>query len=156
MRELSTNLLSQMYAQNSTVPFLELYKISHPDFDDIYLVNNNENIISNGIEYIAFPVKLTLTADDGESQREFKVEFANIGLELINEIRSVTSPMDCNIKIVLADNPDYIEIELDELKIKNLTYNEQTISASLVLDDFLNVKLSSERYGPANYPGIFN
>ena len=154
--ELSQTLLTQLFSQNSNDPFLMLVTLSHNDFDNIYFVNNTEDVVSGGITYSPFPMKISLPVDDGETLREVAIEFDNVSRELIDELRSVTDLIDVNIKMVLNSNPDYIEIELDELKIRNVTYNKETVQAKLFMDDFLNTELSSERYTPANFPGIFS
>ena len=157
MRNLSNNLLAQLYTENSDDPFLALFSLNHTDWSSpIYLVNNTEQIVSNGITFEPFPVKLTLPVDDGESVRKVQLEFDNVSRELVEEIRSVTDTnINVSIQLVLASLPDIIEIELSELSIKTITYDATVIKATLYLDDFLNTELSSEKYGPTNFPGIF-
>lgn len=157
VRDLSNNLLAQLFAQESTDPFLTLFTMSHDDWaTDIHLVNNTENIISNGNTFYPFPVELTLPVDDGESARNVQIKFDNVSRELIDEIRSVTDRgINVAIHMVLASDPDTIEIELGELKIKAISYNETTLSAELVMDDFLNTELTEEKYTPTLYPGLF-
>lgn len=154
--ELSQSLLSQLFKQNSEDPFFMLVTLSHSSFDTLYLVNNTEELISNGNTFLPFPMRVTLPTDDGETLREVSIEFDNVSLELIDELRSVTDLIDVKIEMVLASNPDFVEIELAELKIRNITYNKQTVQAKLFMDDFLNTELNSERYTPANFPGIFS
>lgn len=155
MRTLTNSLLGELYAQNSTDPLLMLVTLSHSSFSDIYLANNTEDITSNGNVHLAFPMEIILPADDGVATRKAQIQFDNVSLELIDEIRTVTDPIQVNIKIVLASNPDNIEIEYDEFKIQNVSYDARTIRADLYLDDFLNTEVSSERYTPTLYPGLF-
>lgn len=155
MRDLSNELLNQLFKQESEDPFLMLVTLSHDDFDTIYLVNNTVNISSRGISYIAFPVKITLPSDDGETQREVSIEFDNASAALIAAIRSVTTLIDVKIEMVLASNPDKVEIELGELRIKNINYNKTSIRAHLFMDDFLNTEVTGEKYNPTNFPGLF-
>ena len=132
-----------------------LATLTHPSFPTIRLVNNSEDIVSNGETFTAFPMRIRLPMDDGESTREVSIEFDNVSLTLIDELRTVTSPIDVKIDMILSSNPDDIQISLDELKMRNVTYNKQTVSARLYLDSFLNVELTSERYSPKLYPGLF-
>ena len=157
MRNLSSNLLAQLYTENSDDPFLSLFTLNHPDWvEPLYLVNNTVEIVSNGKTFVPFPLKLTLPTDDGESIRKVEIEFDNVSRDLIEEIRSVTdTKINVSIQLVLASNPDFIEIELIELSIKTITYNATSIRATLYLDDFLNTEITSERYAPTNFPGIF-
>jgi hypothetical protein len=153
--QLSPALLAQLYAQESDVPFLMLVTLIHPSFTTIRLVNNSEDIVSNGETFTAFPMRIRLPVDDGETSREVAIEFDNVSRELIDEVRTVTSPIDVKLEMILASNPDDVQVTLDELKMRNVTYNKSVVSARLYLDSFLNVELTSERYSPKLYPGLF-
>ena len=155
MRDLSNKLLAEFYGQESSDPLLTLFTLSDPSFSTIYLVNNSEEIVSNGNTFLPFPVSITLPTDDGESRKEVQIEFDNVSLELIGQLRAVKNPIECNLAMILASSPDDIEIELDELKIRNIKYDSNTIKATLYMDDFMNTEMTSEKYGPSNFPGIF-
>jgi hypothetical protein len=153
---ISPELLAQMYGQESGDPFLMLVTLSHADFISTQrLCNNNVDIISRGNTYTAFPMKISLPMDDGETAREVKIDFDNVGRELIDEIRSITTPINVVIEMVLASNPSQVQISLEELQIKNISYNKSKISARLFMDSFLNTAMTSEQYTPQNFPGIF-
>jgi hypothetical protein len=153
---LSTQLVSEMYGQVSGNPFLSLFTLSHPNFaEDIYLVNNAEDIISRGITFSAFPVNISLPPDNNESAREVQILFDNVSLELIDEFRSVTTPIQMKLEMVLASTPNIVQYSLEELKLKAIQYNKTNITANLVMDDFLSSGVTSERYTPSNFPGIF-
>lgn len=155
-RSLSTDLLNEFYGQESADPFLMLITLYQSSFGYLRFVNNSEEIVSNGMTFLPFPMKLTFPTDDGKTAREVEIEFDNVSLELIEEIRGSTKLIDAKVEMVLASNPDNVEIEMGELKIKHITYNQFTIRAKLRMDDFLNTELSSEKYTPTNFPGIFS
>lgn len=152
---LSAQLLAEMYGQVSSDPFLMLVTLTHTSFGTLRLVNNTENIISRSQTYTAFPMVITPPMDDGESLREVSIAFENVSLELVDEFRTVTTPVDVTIEMILASAPDSVQITLGELKIRNITYNKSTISAKLYMDDFLSVELTSEKYDPSTFNGLF-
>ncbi len=152
---LTPALLAEMFGQVSDDPFLMFVTISHEDFPTIYLVNNTVDQTSRGQEFTAFPMTVNLPTDDGESAREVTIDFDNVSLELIEELRTVTSPMDVKIEMILASDPDTVQLSLEELKMRSVSYNKQRVSAKLYMDSFLNVEMTSEKYGPTNYPGMF-
>ena len=154
MSNISDNAFHQMTTAVNTDPLLFLIRLFEST-ETIYLVNNTENITSNGQEYQAFPVKPTLAPDDGESQSQVQIEFDNVSLELLEEIRSTTTPIPCEIDLVLASNPDYAEISLRDLLIRNVTYDAQTIKGTLTSDDFLNSRFPADLYTPNKFPGMF-
>lgn len=153
--QLSNQLLKELFAQESGDPFLTLLTLSHPSFSTIYFVNNTEDIVSRGQTYTAFPMKLVLPKDDGESAREVSIEFDNVGLDLISEIRTVTTPIDVKLEMILASIPDDVQYSFEELKIQNIQYNKTRITARLFMDSFLNTEMTSEKYTPTLYPGVF-
>lgn len=153
---LSPELLAQLFSQESNDPFLTLVTLTHPSFaGPIYLVNNSENIISRGMEFLSFPMRISLPMDDGESNREVAIDFDNVSLEIIGELRKVTDYIDVSMEMVLASIPDEVQMELKELKIGNITYNPSKVSAKLFMDSFLYSALTSETYSPSNFPGLF-
>lgn len=153
---LSPELLAQIFAQESNDPFLMLVTLTHASFSSpIRLVNNTVDVVSNGHTYTAFPMRIRLPTDDGETMRDVTIEFDNVSLDLITSIRSVTTEISAQIDMILASIPNQIQMGLYDLKIYNITYTKTRVSAKLVLDNFLNTELTSERYSPANFPGLF-
>lgn len=154
--QLSNELLAQLFAQASDDPFLTLVTLSHETFtDDIRLVNNTVAITSRGNVYEAFPMKIRFPVDDGETARDFQIDFDNVSLELVERIRTVTSQIGVKIEMILASMPDVPQMTQEDLLIASLTYSVKKITARIVIDSFLNVGLTSETYGPTNFPGIF-
>lgn len=154
--QLSPELLSQLLSQESSDPFLTLLTLSHPTFvTPLRFVNNVDNIVSRGNTFNAFPMRITLPMDDGESTREVSVEFDNISLEIVDEIRSVTTPIEVNLELILASIPNAVQYAISELKIGQIDYNSRTVRARLYMDNFLSASLTSESYTPTTFPGIF-
>ena len=104
---------------------------------------------------MAFPIKIKLPVDDGETARTVTLEFDNVSLLLIEQIRTVTTAIGVNLEMILASMPDDVQYELSELSIGALSYNRTRISATLVLDGLLGTGLTSEIYSPTNFPGLF-
>ena len=153
---LSNELIAQLYAQESADPFFCLITVSHDDFaEDIRLVNNMENVTSRGEIYQAFAFKFRLAPDDGEARRDVQIDIDNASLELITELRSVTSPLGVKLEFVLNSDPDTVQMVQDNLRSAGFVYNRSSIKFTLTLDDFLNTKMTSESYDPQNFPGLF-
>ena len=152
--EISNELKKQIFSQESDDPFLTLVTLTHPFFT-ARLVNNSSDVISNGFTYVAFPMKLRMPIDDGESSRDFTIELDNVSLELITNLRSVTTSIGVKIELILASMPDIVQMSHDDLQIVSVSYNAKRISAKIVLDNFLTVGLTSERYNPSSFPGLF-
>lgn len=152
--ELSDELKAQLFAQESDDPFLTLVTLNHSTFS-ARLVNNSVDIDSQGYTFLAFPMKIRLPIDDGETTRDFSIDFDNASLELIANLRSVTGDIGVKIQLILASLPNVVQMEYNDLVIRAITYTATKISARIVLDNFLTVEMTSERYTPSNYPGMF-
>jgi hypothetical protein len=153
--QLSPELIHQLLSQESNDPFLTLLTLSHDSFSTIRLVNNTTDVVSRTETFIAFPFKIRFPVDDGESVREFSIDFDNVSLDLVDEIRSVTSPISIVIELVLSSIPDDVQMIQDNLKIQTITMNKHRVSAKIIVDDFLNIEMTGERYEPSNFPGLF-
>lgn len=152
---LSNQLLAQIFGQQSNDPFLMLITLEHDSFDTIRLVNNSEDIVSRGDTFLAAPLKVRLPTDDGETRREVWLDLDNAGLEIITELRSVTTPIDVKIEMILASIPDSVQISIEDMTMRDITYTKTAIRAKLSLDDFLNTAIPAEKYDPKSYPGLF-
>jgi hypothetical protein len=150
-------MLAQIFSQESDDPFLILVTLSHSSFaEDHTFVNNSQAIISRGIEFKSFPMRITLPVDDGESARDVVMEFDNVGLELIGSLRTVVnSQIQVKLEMILASMPDIVQMNLEELKIVEIKYDRSKIMATLSIDNFLSTGLTNERYTPQNFPGLF-
>lgn len=152
--QISDALRAQFFAQESDDPFLMLVTLQNPSFI-LRLVNNSSDIVSRTHTFTAFPMKIRLPVDDGETARDIQIDFDNVSLEMIRNIRSVTDSIGVTIEMILASMPDVVQMSIDELSIGNITYNATRITASIVMDNFLSVEMTSERYTPTNFPGLF-
>ncbi len=152
--ELTNELKAEIFAQESANPFLTLVTLTGPGFA-FYLVDNTVDVVSQGQIFSAFPMKVKLPVDDGESAREFDLTFDNASLDLIRALRGITSPIDCRIDMILASDPDTIQMSIPDLQIRSTSYNKTSISAKIVMDNFLSVAIPSEKYTPTLFPGIF-
>lgn len=153
--QFTTQLLNEFYGAQSGDPLLSLFTLTHASFGTLRFVNNSVDIISRGETYTSLPIRVTLPADDNEKAKEVQVQFGNVELELIDEFRTVTTPIDVKLELILASAPDTVEYELDELRLRSINISPRTIVARLIMDDFLNTAVTSERYSPTNFPGIF-
>ena len=154
-RVLSNALLAQLYGQESNDPFLILLTMTHDSFDTIRLVNNTVDIVSRTQTFLGYPFRIVLSPDDGEQSRNISLSIDNTSLELIDELRQVTTAIGVKLELILASDPNTVQIEIADLEIQNISYNKSTITATLVLDGFLNQEMIGERYIPTKYIGLF-
>lgn len=151
---ITNELKRQIFSQESEDPFLTLVTLTHTTFT-ARLVNNSSDITSNGFVFTAFPMKVKMPADDGETARDFAIEFDNVSLDLITSMRSVDGDIGVRIDMILSSLPDVIQISNEDLVIRSVTYDKTKLTARIILDNFLTTAMTSERYTPSLYPGLF-
>lgn len=152
--EISNEVKAQLFSQESDDPFLTLVTLNHESFQ-ARLVNNSKDIVSQGQVFSAFPMKIRLPVDDGETAKDFSIEFDNTSLELISSLRAITEDIGVKIQLILVSLPNVIQMEFNDLTVKSISYTSLKISARVALDNFLAIEMTSERYSPTNFPGLF-
>lgn len=137
--------------------WLMLLEVDHVDLaSPFYLVNNTVNITSNSIEYIAYPLEIVLANDDGEGLPKVKLTIDNVDRTLVETIRSIVDTPQINIKLVLASQPDVVELEISDLALREVSYDAFTISGTLYADDILNSRYPADTISLAGgYLGLF-
>ena len=154
--DLNLSLISQLLKPSSPDAFLTLMTLSHPNWaEPLRLVDNSSNVISRSLVFTAFPFKITLPPDDGESSREATVIIDNTSLDIIRKLREVTDEISVKLEMIISSMPDEVQIAVEDLAIRNISYNTETITARLAMDNFLQTEMTSEKYTPARFRGIF-
>ena len=120
--------------------FLFLLTLDHDDLaSPIRVVNNVENITSNGNVYTAFPFELILPQDDGDTLPQVIISLSNVDLSLVDEIRGLTGALTVTLEIVLASSPNTIEMSIDGMKTISIQYDAQKIEATCQVEDTMNL-----------------
>jgi hypothetical protein len=152
----SSNFVEAVVSQNTDEVFLFLLTLDHEDLEEpIRVVNNVENITSNGNVYTAFPFELILPQDDGDTLPQVIISLSNVDLSLVDEIRSLTGALTVTLEIVLASSPNTIEMSIDGMQTISIQYDAQKIEATCQVEDTLNLVFPNDAYLPFNFPGLF-
>ena len=156
-RSLSSTAVSSSLALETGEVWLLLLTIDHADLaTPFYLVNNTESITSNLIEYIAYPFQIIMSPDDGEHLPKVQLTIDNVDRALVETIRSITDSPTVNIKLVLASQPDTVELEISDLILREVEYDAFTITGTLYADDILNSRYPEGTISlSSGYLGLF-
>lgn len=151
---ISDNLRADAWAVESDL-HLVLLEITHPDLaDPIRVVNNTENIISNGVTYAGFPFEISLPESNETAPPRATLTISNVGREIGQVIRSIVSPPFVAIRVIRQQTPDVIEVEHSGMRLSGVTYNAQTVSGDLVREDFVREPYPAITYSPADFNGL--
>lgn len=151
---ISDALKQDAWNQESNLP-LVLLKIEHSSLPDpILLVNNKENITSNGDEYIGFPFDIILPDSKEDSPPVSKIRIDNVSREIGQAIRLISTPPTVTISIVRQETPDVVEAEFAGMYLTNVSYDAFSVEADLQFEDLTREPFPAYTFSPANFRGI--
>lgn len=153
MRTITTEGRAALYAAQSDEAWLQLVTIDHESIGaPIRLVCNTENVISRGETYQAFPFAINLPATD---QMQVDLVVDNVTLELVDEVRSIDTPLTITLEVVLASAPDTVEAGPFSFESRSAEYDVRQMRLTLAYEPILNLPFPAYTYTPLDYPGLF-
>jgi hypothetical protein len=146
-RKISVDALREINSLSSGAAWVWLMKVTNPDDPGTpqYFVNNNVNVTSQGQEYIALAFNVELYIDDGDRLPTMNITLDNVTREFIDEVRTISTPLQIDLSIVNAESPDTVELSVPRMTLRNVSYDAQSITGILMLDDVLNQRFPSTR-----------
>jgi len=153
VRTLSTNARAALYAAQSDEVWLQLLTVEHSAIvTPIRIVANTEDVVSRGDTYTAFPFEISIPATSAESV-ELVVD--NVSRELIEEVRSIDTPLTLTLEVVLASHPDTVEAGPFAFQSRAVEYDVQRMRFTLAYEPLLSEPFPAYVYTPIEYPGLF-
>ncbi len=152
--DISDDLKSEAWSNSSDLPLI-LLTISHSSLsEDIRVVNNKVAIVSNNLEYIAFPFQIQLPDSKEDSQPSAKLTISNVSREIGLAIRSISTPPSVTITVVRQATPDIVEAQFVGMRLNNVKYNMMTVTADLEFEDLTREEYPSLKFSPSIFKGI--
>jgi hypothetical protein len=155
-RNFSAPARAAMLDLSTVDAFLALVTISHPPTGEVFrVVMNTEAVTSRGLVFSPYAFRFNLPAESGEEIGQVGVEIDNTDLVLIDMLRGAVEPIQFLIEIVLASNPDQVELAVRDLLLREVNWNASSISGKLFVDDVLNQRFPRDTFDPLQYAGLF-
>lgn len=151
----TTTAIEAANAEWTDKVWLCLLEIQHPNLASPFrIVNNTEDVVSNGNTYLKAAFSLTLP-DDIDEAPSVNVEIDNVDRLIVDIARSVSSPATVLLTVVLADTPNSVEAGPFEMRLVRVGYDKMKVTGSLIYEDVLNEQFPSRTFNPARYPGLY-
>lgn len=165
MRSVSDAFRQALYAQESDEVAVCLITVTHPELADPIRLSTDPTTMlstdpllygtkSRGDDYSFVPINVMIP-EEGEEAPVAALEIDNTDLGLITAIRSVTQAASVKIEIVLASDPDTVEIEYPAMMVSHVDYDAQTIRFSLAIDSLATEPFPGTAYIPSMFPSLF-
>ncbi|MBB3297906.1 MULTISPECIES: DUF1833 family protein [unclassified Rhizobium] len=165
-RNVSDRFREVVYAQETDEVVICLLTVTHEDLGTpIYLSSDPTERLSDdpliygtnsrGNEYLFLPFEFTLPDDDSDSPPRVQLSMDNTDRSLVTILRSIATPADIKVELVLASDLSTIEIQLPALQLSDVTMDDGRISATLVADALINEPHPAQLFTPGSFPGLF-
>ena len=155
-RAVSNAFLRAVFARETDEVFLTLLKIEHENLSDaIRVVNNDQNIVSNGEEYIALAFEIELPGEADDALPMPKLSIDNVDRMIVKAIREIDTPATVTVSVILASDRDVVEAGPFFLTLRETPYDPLKVEGTLYGDDILNEAYPGHLFTPGMFPGLF-
>lgn len=136
---------------------LLLLEITHPDLAaPVRIVNDNQDLVSNGNTFLACAFRAALPDDISQGQPRATLAIDNVGSVLTQWIESSGGGEGAQVRMMqaLRSDPDTLEIDIT-LGITDIKMNAVEVTGTLSYDDLLNMPGIAMQFRPENTPGLY-
>ncbi len=155
MRTMSAAARAAAHAETSDKVWLVLLEIAAADLAaPIRVVNDNQDIVHQGWTFVGYPFEVELPPENQDRPMIARIRIDNTERLIVDEVRSISEAPSVTLRVVLADQPDMIEVEYAGMRLRNVTWDAGEISGDLVYEDILSEPVC-EQMTPARFPGAF-
>lgn len=134
-----------------------LIDINHPDLTQtIRIINDTQDLTSNGNVYIAAPFRCVLPDDYENQLPKARLAVDNIGRELMFWIETTAGGNGSTVRFmqVMRSRPDQIEWEIT-MSLYNVQVTMKEVSAELGFENLFAKPAINVQYRPTTSPGLF-
>jgi hypothetical protein len=170
MTTTSLNFREAAFAQETGRVPIALITLSHPSLEDDIRISTDPTqrieefttdldvvygTISNGLTYLFLPVRIKLPDETEDGPGDMTLEIDNIHRAYIEAIRTVFTPISCQVDIVMDNALDTIDASWPEFNLTQIKYNDTIITGTLTIETLVTEPLSAYKFVPSYFPGIF-
>lgn len=144
----------QRLTDNGVLLFLEMTAPSIPGV--LRIVNDTQDWVSRGNNYVGFPFGFTLPDDSQGQTPRTVLTISNVGRSLTADLEAMAPEDTLMARVMLSDKADPDVYELDfSLPVSSVSVNSSTVTANLGVDHMMRQQSVRMRYTPFRFPGIF-
>lgn len=155
IESISDKALAAGHAEATNEAWLVLLTIAHPTLSQpIRLVNNNEDITSRNHVYTALSFEVELPNADPDSPPKARLRIDNVSREIIKTIREIQSPPTITLEVILASQPNTVEVTYTDMTLRNVDYDVASVSGDLSFESIFTEPITYTMT-PSRFPGLF-
>lgn len=158
-RTVSSVFQAAARAQETGEALLALISITHATISGgpLRFVQNMQDLVSNGSTYTAFPFQITLPDDTDDGLAKVTLKIDNVDRSIATAIRRMppNSPPTVTVDLVLASQPDTVEISISDLTLRHISGDLFAIEGELRMDEEDLTPFPEGSLTPQEFPGLF-
>jgi hypothetical protein len=141
-------------AQETGAVFVHLVELSPPGQLVQRYCDQHAAVTSGGVTYqpLAFQIRLADQVEGGIPSVEFRCDDA---LRAVSRaFRAAAGRVPCTVRIVLADTPDIVEMQIDG-SIAAVSYGDGTVTGQITQTTVDEEAFGEMTFTPGAFPGLF-
>lgn len=156
MRTTPSRFVKESFAEETSHAFVALITIGHIELAaPIRITTDSKDTVSRGIEFIAYPVEVSLPADEHGRAPTATLRIDNVDRDITAALVSITTPATVWIEMVLSGAPDEIVALYAEFRLTKGSYDANVVEGELTLKDFGREPYPAWTYGPVRFPSMY-
>lgn len=154
-RNFSGAATASINAQETDEVWLTLLTIDSPELEQpLRFVNNNASVTSRGNLFLAFPFEVDFPGQDEQNPGEARLVIDNIDRQIVNFVRSISTPPQVTMEVVLGSSLDTVEASFSNMTLRNVSYNVSSVTGILRFEDIV-IEPVTFAMTPERFPGMF-
>ena len=163
-RTFSAATMQAAMAQETGLVLLCALTIEHENLTTpLRIVNNTEDIVSNGNTFTAVGFDIRLPEDREEGFGKAKLKINNVDQWLTPTIRSLAGDIMVTFELLspsdLTASPkefDNVELPFAPMRLMNVSYDEWTVEGDMTHEASSVKGFPAHRFTPTGFPGLFS
>lgn len=142
--------------RNSGDVMILLAEITHPDQPlPVRVARNGANVTSNGDLFEAYPYEFVHESQGEDDSAAASIVIDNLHGGLLRVMRASAVAPRISLWIVMASAPNARELIMDDMEIRGVAYDLETIRGMIPKPQFLTEPAPHLRFVPSAAPGLF-
>lgn len=120
------------------------------------LIVGQRGVTSRGDDFVFLPFQLVRPGQADDYIPAGRLTIDNVSREIIQAVRSINTAVKVKMEIVLASNPDIVELAVEGFYLRNITADQMVVTGELTLRQFDTEPFPKGRFTPSKFPGLFS
>lgn len=153
---LSAGAKADLAARETDTVFITLITITHAELGTpIRVCNDAIDCVSRGNTFQACTFRFVPPNQDPDTVPRARLQIDNVDRQIVQAIRTITSKPSIMVEVVRDDDPDTVEMTLDDFQLEDVTWDQMFVTGDVTIENFLQEPYPAHAFVPSYFPGMF-